>query len=120
MACKNVVLLCTPMLVLPGENGAQYVMDGDTGEKVFYEPLLTIGSLVKCRIARVWPVYLELEIVDVNGHATTVPYKAIYRPNFVEQDVNAVFLDNTYKHGADFEGKVISYGDNMGVVVGMV
>ncbi|ELQ75377.1 hypothetical protein THOM_1674 [Trachipleistophora hominis] len=108
------------MLILPGERDAEYVVNADTNEKMFFEPLLKIGSLVRCRIIRAWPVYLELEITHIDGHATNVQYKAVYRPNFIEQDVNAVFLDGSYKYGSDFEGKVVSYGDNMGVVIGLV
>lgn len=106
------------MLILPGEKNSQYVIDEDTNTPIFFEPVITIGLIAKCIITKVWPVFIELEVTHIDNQEVSIKYKAVHRMNFINQDVNSVFFDDIYKREDVFEGRILSLGDNMGLLIG--
>lgn len=105
------------MLILPGEDEAQYVIDKSTKKILFKEPTVAIGSWTRCKINKVWPTHLELQVTHINGEKVTVPYRAVHKLDHINQDTDSFFLNNVYSCGSIFEGKIVSYGDNFGLVI---
>lgn len=86
-------------------------------EPLFYEPILDIGKKVRCRIVKVSPVSVNLEIIYIAGLTPKVSYKGVYKPDGLVLEYDC---DIKFKVGDIVEGEVLGIGDRNGVLIGNI
>ncbi|KAG0442010.1 hypothetical protein DMUE_0612 [Dictyocoela muelleri] len=98
-------------LKFPG-NGLNYVTLND--KPLFYEPILDIGKKVKCKIIKVTPVSVDLEILSIDGITPRISYKGVFRPDGLVMEYDC---DKKFKVNDVVFGEVLGLGDRNGVII---
>lgn len=105
------------MLILPGEQGSSYIINSETGEKVFYEPKPKIGMRAKCEVIKATISGLDLRITHLDGEKVHMIHKAFYKPAFINQDETAKFLTDEFEPAELFNGIISDLCDLNGILI---